>query len=638
MKIKRLTYFISILFAWTILIISLIVFEFYKVQEEMDNDAKMEAHANFNKDQAIRNWASLHGGVYVPVDSTTQPNPALSHIKDRDIESALGKKLTLMNPAYMIRQLNEYFAEYYGVLGHITSKKLMRPENKADDWEFDALTQFEKGVKEVSGYSDIAGEPHLRLMQPMLIKRSCLKCHGHQNYEVGDVRGGVGISIPMKPLLERASHQKERSVFVLGFVWFVGILGLSFGYKSLNSSLTKQENAEKALRKQNKELDKIVEDRTSKLRTQNNEYFLLTEEYKTANKELIIAKEKSEKSESRYKQLSNQFEAILDHIPGLVFFKDKKNNFVKVNKYFADAHKLKKKEFEGKSASAFYPLKDSEKYYNDDLEVINSQKSKLNIEEPWETETGSKWVNTSKIPFVENGKIEGVIGISLDVTERKNFERKMFQVMLNAEEKERAKLAKELHDGLGPLLATSKLYSKALLKVNDPKETEFIISKINETILESLECTHEISNNLSPHILRNFGLTTAIESFYTKLKAVKDIDFDFKSNLDSRIDENVETSLYRISVELIHNSIKHAKAKKINIKINLEKENIYYNYSDNGIGFDVNSTKKESTGMGLTNIESRIKSLDGTIKLSSEKGKGFQLAIVVKLGYPRKLG
>lgn len=279
MRTTRIRYYYALLLSWTILIVSLISLEIFKIKEESDNLANTEARTNFNKNLAIRFWASSHGGVYVPIDSITQPNPALSHIPERDIETPAGKKLTLVNPAYMMRQLNEYFSEYYGVVGHLTSKKLLRPENKPDEWELNALNQFETGIKEVSGYSDINGESYLRLMQPLIIKQSCLGCHGYQDYKVGDIRGGMGISIPMKPILKRTFQQKKRNILALSLLWVIGLIGLFLGYRKLGNSLRKQEQAEKELQEQNKE------------------YASLNEEYKVQNEELIKAKAKIEESD-----------------------------------------------------------------------------------------------------------------------------------------------------------------------------------------------------------------------------------------------------------------------------------------------------------------------------------------------------
>jgi len=135
------------------------------------------------------------------------------------------------------------------------------------------------------------------------------------------------------------------------------------------------------------------------------------------------AEEAFRESEARYKELSKQLEAILDHIPGLVFYKDTKNNFIRVNKYLALAHGKEKEELEGKNLSDFYPEEDATKYQQDDLEVINSGIAKLNIEETWQTAEGLKWVNTSKIPFAgDNGEFIGIIGMSIDITERKRAE------------------------------------------------------------------------------------------------------------------------------------------------------------------------------------------------------------------------
>ncbi len=120
---------------------------------------------------------------------------------------------------------------------------------------------------------------------------------------------------------------------------------------------------------------------------------------------------------------SSELTTIIDSIPGLVFYKDNDNRYVRVNQFVADAHKMKKEEIEGQSCWDLYPKDVAKAYYDDDMEVINSGKAKLNIDEPWDTEDGRRWVNTSKIPFLdESGKVVGLIGVSMDVTERKEAE------------------------------------------------------------------------------------------------------------------------------------------------------------------------------------------------------------------------
>lgn len=120
------------------------------------------------------------------------------------------------------------------------------------------------------------------------------------------------------------------------------------------------------------------------------------------------------------KKLSEELTVIIDSIPGLVFYKDKENNYIRVNKYVADAHQMSKEKLEGKSCYDLYPKDLARAYHDDDLEVINSGTSKLNIIEPWETEQGTRWVSTSKIPFInEKDQFEGIIGVAMDITEQK---------------------------------------------------------------------------------------------------------------------------------------------------------------------------------------------------------------------------
>ncbi|MHA1661177.1 MAG: PAS domain S-box protein, partial [Promethearchaeota archaeon] len=138
--------------------------------------------------------------------------------------------------------------------------------------------------------------------------------------------------------------------------------------------------------------------------------------------------QKLKNSEEKYKNLSREMELILDHTPALIFFKDKENNFIRVNKYVADAHNMSKEELMGKSLFDIYPKEQANAYWKDDLEVIQSGKPKLNIEEPRDTEKGRKWVLTSKIPYInEKGENTGIIGISFDITKLKLVEKRLIE-------------------------------------------------------------------------------------------------------------------------------------------------------------------------------------------------------------------
>ncbi len=179
------------------------------------------ARASFDKDQAYRRWASRHGGVYVPPDAHTPPNPYLSHVPKRDLTSTEGDALTLMNPAYMLRQMMEEFSDQYGIKGHITGLVTLNPNNAPDAWERGVLQQFQQGVPEVVELAEIDGQPYLRLMRPMLMEQSCMKCHGHLGIPVGAIRGGVSISVPM------ASYRQAEGEALKTLYWQYALFTLA---------------------------------------------------------------------------------------------------------------------------------------------------------------------------------------------------------------------------------------------------------------------------------------------------------------------------------------------------------------------------------------------------------------------------
>lgn len=229
---------------WTLTILGFLFWDIVHLRSVTKELAMEEARASFRKDQAFRYWGASHGGVYVPVDENTPPSPYLKDIPERDITTPSGKKLTLMNPAYMVRQMSEYFNDLYGIAGHITSLKLLRPDNKPDEWERKALEAFERGEKEVLEFTDIGGKPFLRLMQPMITKEGCLKCHAERGYKAGDVRGGVSVSVPMEGFLARERSQIIEQVASHGFIWILGLAGLRFGSRRLRRSILERERAE----------------------------------------------------------------------------------------------------------------------------------------------------------------------------------------------------------------------------------------------------------------------------------------------------------------------------------------------------------------------------------------------------------
>lgn len=185
--------------------------------------AEAEARASYNKDLAYRRWAAEHQGFYVEVTQTTPPNPYLRHLTERDIITPEGRQLTLINPASMTRQVHDLSQQQPGVRGHITSLNPLRPENQPDQWERASLHAFEQGRSETRSVETIDGQRYLRMMFPMRTEANCLSCHALQGYRVGDIRGGISVSVPLGTYQSALRTTLETSLFNNSMMWLLGL-------------------------------------------------------------------------------------------------------------------------------------------------------------------------------------------------------------------------------------------------------------------------------------------------------------------------------------------------------------------------------------------------------------------------------
>jgi len=243
---------------WTFLVVALLIWDWRQEMGEAREFIRNDALSHFVKDQAFRFWGAGHGGVYVPPKEHTPPNPYLSHLPNRDIETTTGKKLTLINPAYMLRQLMEEFDEQYGIKGRITSLKPLYPKNTPDEWERSVLKSFEIERTEVSEFTDIDGDPYFRLMRPMIVKKTCLKCHEQQGYVEGDVRGGIGVSVAVGPYYAQAHKEFAENSLLFGLLWLIGLIALVFSTRNIQQRVCERNQAEKVLREKTTLLNNIL--------------------------------------------------------------------------------------------------------------------------------------------------------------------------------------------------------------------------------------------------------------------------------------------------------------------------------------------------------------------------------------------
>jgi len=211
-------------------------------------------------------------------------------------------------------------------------------------------------------------------------------------------------------------------------------------------------------------------------------------------------------------------------------------------------------------------------------------------------------------------------------TLRDKNETRLLSAVISTEEKERKHFAKELHDGLGPVLSAAKMALSAMDKKELGKFNSQIVNKTEHSINNATVTTREISNHLNPQVLERYGIEKAINTFLKNIISKESPEFVLKSNMgELRFNHHFEVIIYRIACELINNTLKYANAKKAVLSIASTSDVVHFQYEDDGIGFDPENT--EWKGMGLTNIKSRVKSLNGTIEINSQPHHGVGVDI-----------
>jgi PAS domain S-box-containing protein len=243
----------------------------------------------------------------------------------------------------------------------------------------------------------------------------------------------------------------------------------------------------------------------------------------------------------------------------------------------------------------------------------------------------------TNLPVEINSKLieyEGemvLVSILRDITERRQLENRILDTIISTEEKEREKFARNLHDELGPLLSSIKMYVNSLGQATDEKKNMFIITQLRQILTEAIQSTKELSNDLSPHVLTSYGLVAALEWFINQIKPYITVNFETTLK-EERFHSSLELSIYRIIKELINNTIKHARAKSISINLHPFLQSVRLTYSDNGVGFPDNwQDNFDSMGMGMSNIMSRCRSINAVSKFYNHAPRGMSFEMDVQI-------
>lgn len=226
---------ISIALAWTIIIAGLLSWNISNEMLATKEQAVDQARTIFQEFLLTRFWNSTHGGIYVITDERTPPNPYLIDDPLRDITTVDGMILTKMNPSYMTRQISQIAQEQGKYVFNICSLDPIRPENTADSWETKALLSFERGTQEFFEAVTLNnGIKSFKYMGPLKIEGSCLRCHTKYGSQVGDIHGGISITMSADSVISSRNRHISYLVGAYFIIWFFGMLGLWFAFNKID--------------------------------------------------------------------------------------------------------------------------------------------------------------------------------------------------------------------------------------------------------------------------------------------------------------------------------------------------------------------------------------------------------------------
>jgi len=404
---------------------------------------------------------------------------------------------------------------------------------------------------------------------------------------------------------------------------------------------------------------------------ENERYFLAIIQDITEKKR---NEQKLKESEVKYKNLSNEFELMLDYFPGLIFSKDMKNNFIHVNQKVVESYNsdlkrehelLTKKDLEGRSIFDILPRDIAQAYWDDDLKVINGGLPKLFIEESWESESGTNWISTSKIPFKdENEKIVGIIGVSTDITARKIAEQKLqeskeqYQKAYEHETFYKDLFTHDINNILQSILTSLEIINLQMGSVEDPHNIKPILEIINEQVYRG--------SSLVNNVYKFSQLEEAEINFQKKdvektiLEAIKYVKKNFKNKEISIQFESPKKKIYIQADELLKdvfeniliNAVKHNDNPNIEIVIEtskLQEDGRFFwqiEFIDNGKG--IPETKRESIftrgfkenrsvsgmGLGLSLVKTIIDKYNAKILVENRVPEDYLKGTNIKLLFP----
>ena len=349
--------------------------------------------------------------------------------------------------------------------------------------------------------------------------------------------------------------------------------------------------------------------------------------------ERVLAKEELEK-------IKAEQAVLLDMVPAMIFWVDKKGYFIRVNKAFSDFFHTSPDKISGKSYFDLFPEDIAKMFQNDNLKIIKTGFPLKQVEEQIPTPDGIMWVSTDKIPYKdEQGNTIGIVGFSVDITKRKKAEAyilRLSQQLLKVQEIERQRLSHDLHDHLAQDLSVIKIGCETLFDnfPETPAEIKLKVSELSRILEGCIMAVRDLAYGLRPPALDQLGLVQTLFQYceeVTEKNAVK-VEFHAAGMENLRLNFNAEINIYRIVQEGINNIKKHSDATHATIRLVLSHPDIILRIEDNGRGFDIKLRLPEAINekhMGIQSMKERVSLLHGIMTIKSRPDEGVKILIEI---------
>ncbi len=617
---------------WTLVIIASFFYNTAQLTEHAMDSARIQARTAVEKDVIYRQWNSMHGGVFVPVvPGRFEPNPYLP-VEGREIvDKTTGREYTKINPAYMTRLVHELGALRTGVRGHITSTRPIRKGNEPDVWERQALIRLESGeASEVSSLEIINGQKYMRLIRGLETEASCMPCHAHQGYKVGDVRGGISVDVPMAPFIATIQRSQRILLITHAGLWVLGLLGIYLCMRQVENGLRTRDSAEQELRELTAELEQRVQERAIDLKSRQRE-----------------------------------MQAFVDNANAGVFLKDLDGTYRIANSLFASILELEPEEIVGRKDGEVLPLDLYTRSREAEDIVIKTGVSR-EVKNGFMSKQGRLY-SSFLFPVLEGEKAVGIGGLLVDMSERDKVEGALREARDAAEKASRAKsdfLANMSHEirtplngviGMADLLLRTRLTpDQASMAAAVKTSGDSLLLVLNDVLDISKIEAGKLNLEQMPFQLRDL--------LFDSVKGLTPIAYKKSLELILHVSPAVpdhvvgdSVRIRQVILNLVNNALKFTEKGEVVITVLLlsgteDKARLRFSVTDTGIGIplekqqnifqafeqvDTSTTRKYGgTGLGLAICSRLLEIMGSKLELKSHEGFGscfwFELELPIE--------